>query len=84
MIAAACAAPLVVTVENGVVGGGAGADLADRVVERVGVRAAPPILRLGVPATFLAHGDPGRLVAEMGLDGAGIAAAVAKELKESV
>jgi 1-deoxy-D-xylulose-5-phosphate synthase len=78
MLAAAAAAPLVVTVENGLVGGGAGAELADRVVELAGVRSAPPVLRLGVPTTYLAQGKPARILAELGLDAPGIAAAVHK------
>jgi 1-deoxy-D-xylulose-5-phosphate synthase len=80
MIAAAAAAPLVVTVENGLVGGGAGAELADRIVELAGVRQAPPILRLGVPVAYLPQSAPDRILAELGLDAAGIAAATRKVL----
>lgn len=82
MLAAAAEAPLVVTVENGVVGGGAGAELADRLVELVGVRQAPPVLRLGVPAAYLPQGKPDRILAELGLDGAGIVAATRKALTD--
>ncbi|MCC5947495.1 MAG: 1-deoxy-D-xylulose-5-phosphate synthase [Nitriliruptoraceae bacterium] len=82
MLAAAARSPLVVTVENGVVGGGAGAELADRIIERTGVRHAPPILRLGVPATYLPHGKPDHILAELGLDAAGIAAATRKALTD--
>ena len=82
MLAAAAEAPLVVTVENGLVGGGGGAELADRMVERAGVRHAPPVLRLGVPAAYLPHGAPDRILAELGLDGAGIAAATRKALTD--
>jgi 1-deoxy-D-xylulose-5-phosphate synthase len=64
-------APLVVTVENGLVSGGAGAELADRLTERAGVRHAPPVLRLGVPDTYLPQGKPDRILAEIGLDGPG-------------
>jgi 1-deoxy-D-xylulose-5-phosphate synthase len=80
MLAAAASAPLVVTVENGYVAGAARANLADRLVELAGVRDAPPVLRLGVPDGYLAHGDPGHILAELGLDGAGIAAAIRKVL----
>jgi 1-deoxy-D-xylulose-5-phosphate synthase len=82
MVAAAASAPLVVTVENGLVGGGAGSELTDRIVELAGVRHAPPILRLGVPATYLAQGKPDRILAELGLDAAGIAAATRKVLSD--
>jgi 1-deoxy-D-xylulose-5-phosphate synthase len=82
MLEAAAGAPMVVTVENGVVGGGAGAEFTDRIVELAGVRHAPPILRLGVPAAYLPHGKPDRIMAELGLDGAGIAAATRKALAD--
>ena len=82
MLAAAAGAPLVVTIENGVVGGGAGAELADRVVELAGVRHAPPVLRLGVPAVYLAQAKPGRILAELGLDADGIASATRKVLTD--
>lgn len=81
MLDAAAAAPLVVTVENGVVSGGAGAYLADRLQERAGVADAPPILRLGVPDSYLAQGKPDRILAELGLDAAGIATATLKALR---
>jgi 1-deoxy-D-xylulose-5-phosphate synthase len=82
MLAAAAAAPLVVTVENGLVGGGAGAELSDRIVELAGVGHAPPVLRLGVPALYLPQGKPDRILAELGLDAAGIAAATRKVLAD--
>ncbi|MEX0592460.1 MAG: 1-deoxy-D-xylulose-5-phosphate synthase [Nitriliruptoraceae bacterium] len=80
MLDAAAAVPLVVTVENGVIGGGAGAYLADRLVDRVGVLQAPAVLRLGVPDTYLPHGNADGILAELGLDAAGIAAAILKVL----
>lgn len=83
MLDAAGAAPLVVTVENGVVSGGAGAYVADRLVERTGVRQAPPVLRLGVPDGYLPHGKPDRILAELGLDAAGIVAATQKALRDA-
>lgn len=73
-------APLVVTVENGVVSGGAGAFIADRLAERAGVDATPPVLRLGVPDGYLAHASPDRILAELGIDATGIAAATRKAL----
>jgi 1-deoxy-D-xylulose-5-phosphate synthase len=82
MLGVAAESPLVVTVENGLVGGGAGAELADRIVELVGVRHAPPVLRLGVPTAYLPQGKPARILAELGLDGAGIAAATRKALND--
>jgi len=37
--------------------------------------AAGPIARLGLPDRFVEHGERGELLAELGLDAAGIAAA---------
>jgi 1-deoxy-D-xylulose-5-phosphate synthase len=82
LLDAAAATPLVVTVENGVVGGGAGAEVADRLVERAGLLQAPPVLRLGVPSAYLPHGKPDVILAELGLDAPGIAAATRKALTE--
>jgi 1-deoxy-D-xylulose-5-phosphate synthase len=81
MLAAAARSPLVVTVENGFVSGGAGAELADRIAETVGAIGVPPVLRLGVPTTYLPHGNAGRLLTDLGLDGAGIAAATLATLR---
>jgi 1-deoxy-D-xylulose-5-phosphate synthase len=82
MLDAVADAPLVVTVENGMVAAGAGAYLADRLVERTGVRHAPAVLRLGTPDAYLPHGAPDRILSELGLDGPGIAAATRKALAD--
>lgn len=82
LLAALADAPVVVTVENGVVSGGAGAYVADRLVERTGIRHAPPILRLGVPDGYIPHGKADHILGELGLDGAGIAAAIRKVLAD--
>ena len=82
MLDAAAAAPLVVTVENALVGGGAGAELADRLTERAGVRHTPPVLRLGVPDAYHPQGKPDRILSELGLDAAGIVAATRKVLAD--
>ncbi len=78
LVAAAATAPLLVTVENGVVEGGAGAHLADAVADHAGLSAVPPTLRLGVPDTYVPHGSKDRLLTGLGLDADGIAAAVRK------
>jgi 1-deoxy-D-xylulose-5-phosphate synthase len=83
MLAAAADAPLVVTVENGYVAGAAGDHLAARIVELAGVRQAPPVLRLGVPDTYIQHAKPNQILAELGLDAAGIAAEVRKVLTDA-
>jgi len=63
-------AEAVVTVEDGFIHGGAGAYLAEL------VRTAHPrlpIANLGVPTAYVPHGTPDELLAELGLDGFGIA-----------
>jgi 1-deoxy-D-xylulose-5-phosphate synthase len=80
LVAAATRARFVVTVENGLVDGGAGTEIAARMRELAGPRAMPPVLHLGVPTMFIPHGDPGRILAGLGLDASGIADAVARGL----
>jgi deoxyxylulose-5-phosphate synthase len=38
----------------------------------------PPVRLLGVPRRYLAQGKPDRILADLGLDGTGIAAAVVR------
>ena len=64
---------LIVTVEESSLIGGAGAEVA-RIVESVGNPCR--VLRLGLPDRFIDHGDQALLLAELGLDATGIAAAV--------
>jgi 1-deoxy-D-xylulose-5-phosphate synthase len=71
---------LVVTVENGLTGGGAGGHIADRLVELTGVMEAPRVLRLGVPDGYIPHGKPARILAELGLDAHGVDAAIRKTI----
>lgn len=80
LLEAAARSPLVVTVENGVVSGGAGSYIAEKLVERTGVGEAPPVLRLGVPEAYVPQGKPDQILTELGLDGPGITAAVRKVL----
>ncbi|MDP9454149.1 MAG: hypothetical protein M3P97_12410, partial [Actinomycetota bacterium] len=54
--------------------------IAEGIAERTESRQSPPVLVLGVPAEHLPHGKPDRILAELGLDGPGIAAATAKAL----
>ncbi|MEE8601696.1 1-deoxy-D-xylulose-5-phosphate synthase [Euzebya tangerina] len=71
---------LVITVENGYASGGAGAHIADRLVELTGVMEAPRVLRLGVPDGYIQHAKPDHILAELGLDAAGIEAGIRKTL----
>jgi 1-deoxy-D-xylulose-5-phosphate synthase len=78
MLAAALAHRVVVTVEDGFRHGGAGEFLLEALqVAARDAAVAPPTSRvLGVPRAFVAQGNPEELLAELGLDGEGIAASV--------
>jgi 1-deoxy-D-xylulose-5-phosphate synthase len=71
---------LVVTVEDGVRSGGAGAFIADSLAALDEGRATPPVLELGTPADYIPQGKAEAILAGLGLDGPGIAAAAAKTL----
>jgi 1-deoxy-D-xylulose-5-phosphate synthase len=58
-----------VSVEENAVIGGAGAEVA-RSLEAQGLN--KPLLRLGLPDQFVEHGDQAQMLAELGLDAAGI------------
>ena len=63
----------IVTVEEGSAMGGAGSAVLEALAEAgIGV----PVLTLGLPDTFIEHGDPARLLAMCGLDAPGIERAV--------
>jgi 1-deoxy-D-xylulose-5-phosphate synthase len=62
-----------VTVEEGCVMGGAGAAVAEALAAEGLVK---PIQMLGLPDKFIDHGDPAALLASVGLDAKGIAAAI--------
>ena len=73
MIADAARHDVVVTVEDGVREGGIGMTIADQ----IGVRApSVPVLVLGLPTRFIPQGKPDHILAQLGLDAAGIAASV--------
>jgi 1-deoxy-D-xylulose-5-phosphate synthase len=68
---------LLVTIEENALIGGAGAEVA-RALEAAGLQT--PMLRLGLPDRFIDHGDSTLLLAEVGLDDAGIARSVTARL----
>jgi 1-deoxy-D-xylulose-5-phosphate synthase len=68
---------LVVTVEDGLRASGVGAHVA-RLAADSGIDT--PILVLGLPTQFVAHGDRSTILREHGLDAAGIAHAIATRL----
>jgi 1-deoxy-D-xylulose-5-phosphate synthase len=71
---------LLVTVEENVVMGGAGSAVAESLAAD-GV--AMPLLMLGLPDAFVEHGDPQQLLADCGLDAAGIVRAVRARLDKA-
>jgi 1-deoxy-D-xylulose-5-phosphate synthase len=73
----AAAHRLVVTVEDNVLAGGFGAAVAEVLADE---KVKTPLVRLGIPDQFLPHGKRGALLAELGLDAAGIADRVRKSL----
>jgi 1-deoxy-D-xylulose-5-phosphate synthase len=64
---------LLVTVEENVVQGGAGSAVAE-CLARHGLHIT--ILHLGLPDAFLEQGNPAEMLADCGLDGAGIARSI--------
>jgi 1-deoxy-D-xylulose-5-phosphate synthase len=71
---------LVVTVEDGIRVGGAGTFMADAIADLQESRQSPPVLSLGTPTSYIPHGKQNAILAQLGLDGPGIAAATQKAL----
>ena len=63
----------IVTVEEGVVAGGAGSAVAEALAAQ---DVTIPLLHLGLPDVFIDHGDPAFLLAQAGLDAKGITSSV--------
>ena len=64
-----------VTVEDAAVMGGAGSAVMEALQH---ANVLKPVLQLGLPDTFIEHGDPAKLMAMHGLDAAGIQASIEK------
>ena len=69
---------LLVTLEEGAIMGGAGSAVTEW-LNREGI--AHPVLQLGLPDEFIDHGDQKAILARLGLDAAGIEAAIRQRLK---
>ena len=82
MLADAARHPLVVTAEDGLRVGGAGSAIADALDALVLAPhesdrlVGPPVLQLGTPDAYIAQAKPEWILAELGLDGPGIAESV--------
>jgi 1-deoxy-D-xylulose-5-phosphate synthase len=70
-----------VTVEEGSIAGGAGSAVAEA-LQAAGI--LKPVLHLGLRDEFIEHGDPATLLAQQGLDAAGIEAAVRQRFGDAV
>ncbi len=71
---------VVVTIEDGLRDGGVGAAISEQVRERAehsgDLNGAAPVVRvLGTPVAYIPHGKPDAILAELGLDVAGVVAA---------
>jgi 1-deoxy-D-xylulose-5-phosphate synthase len=84
MVADAGRHGLIVTVEDGVRIGGAGSLIVDAVADLTETRVSPPVLVLGVPTSYIPHGQVDAILRQLGLDGPGIAAATAKALPQHI
>lgn len=76
-IAAAARTRLVVTVENGILNGGAGEGVLEMLARQ---GADTPAVTLAIPDRTVPHGKPADLLADLGLDAKGIAAAIRRHL----
>jgi 1-deoxy-D-xylulose-5-phosphate synthase len=74
MIADAAAHPVVLTAEDGIREGGVGALIADAVSRCDPSVAAPRVRVLGTPVAYIPQAKPDAILAELGLDGVGLAA----------
>jgi 1-deoxy-D-xylulose-5-phosphate synthase len=64
-----------VTVEEGAIMGGAGSAVLEALQD---LKLVKPVLLLGIRDVFTEHGDPVKLLAELGLDAAGIQASISQ------
>ena len=72
-----------VTIEDGIRVGGAGTFLVDAMAALDENRHIPPVLVLGIPVAYVPQGKPAQILADLGLDGRGIAASVRNVLEAS-
>ncbi len=76
-IAEAAQTRLILTIENGVIAGGAGEAVLMTCAQQ---GFTTPVVTLGIPDEFVAHGSTDKLLNDLGLDGVGICSAVIEAL----
>ncbi len=85
MLADAASHAVVVTAEDGVAEGGVGsavaAALRTRTLDAASGATRPAVVTCGLPLAYLPHGKPDDILAALGLDGLGIAAAARRGLR---
>ena len=81
MLADAEGHDLVISVEDGLADGGIGTDISLALAARAGGDRGPHVRVLGVPTAYIPHDNPDRILAELGLDGPGVAAEVERLLR---
>jgi 1-deoxy-D-xylulose-5-phosphate synthase len=74
MLADAAQHPLVLTAEDGVREGGVGSLIADAISRRQELTTPPRVRVLGTPIAYIPHGKADAVLAELGLDAAGLEA----------
>jgi 1-deoxy-D-xylulose-5-phosphate synthase len=84
MLADAARHRVVLTAEDGIREGGVGTAIADALGASGALHGAPHVVVLGTPVDYIAHGKPDAILAELGLDGDGIADAARRALGASV
>ncbi|CCD41296.1 1-deoxy-D-xylulose 5-phosphate synthase [Candidatus Paraburkholderia kirkii UZHbot1] len=71
----------IVTIEEGAIMGGAGSACVEALLASSIIK---PVLQLGLPDTFIDHGDPAKLLASVGLDAIGIARSIRERFLDAV
>src|SRR5690606_10737571 len=74
MLADAAEHPVVLTAEDGIREGGVGTMIADGIAQITTAGPTPRVRVLGTPVTYIPHAQPDAILAELGLDAAGLAA----------
>ncbi len=69
---------LIVTIEENTIHGGAGSAVVESLLKQ---NVTTNVLQLGLPDRFIDHGDPAAMLAECGLDKAGIVASVTERFR---
>jgi 1-deoxy-D-xylulose-5-phosphate synthase len=81
MLADAARHRLVITAEDGIRQGGAGTFIADALRGAAALGAAPPVISVGTPRAYIAQGKPDSILAQLGLDGPGLARSIREALE---